>query len=476
VEVSAAQLAAVARTRFASAPLFAVAAPLALLAVALAVAAAGLTVQDSWLTLVSGREIAQHGLPFVDHLTSMASGQRWVDQQWLAQLLLYGAASVGGVGLAVAVCLLAVLTAFALPAVTAYRRGASPKALLVFVGWTAVTCPWGLQVRAQALALPLFSLILFLLARDPALEQRSTLLVLGVLVVWANVHGSVVVGVAVVGACGLYALVRGRRRGLALLAAPFTVLVSPYARDLPGYYRMMLLDPPFGRYIQEWQRTTPSPLTAIFFALAGAGLALVVARRRRLTALDCIVLAVTFVIAVDAIRGLIWFALAALAVLPALATQTPGRTRLEGRVAGRGFVAASGVIVLALGFAALRPAQAYETAFPEPLVELVQAHTADGGTVFASDATSDLLLWELPALRGRVVYDVRFETLTRPEIDRLLAWHRLDRGWEGAVSGASLVVDDRVHVARLVATGRWHRIFSSGDIAIAARTTERKHP
>ena len=47
-------------------------------------------VVDGWLALVSGRWIAQHGLPSHDTLTVWTHGRRWTDQQWLAQLALYG--------------------------------------------------------------------------------------------------------------------------------------------------------------------------------------------------------------------------------------------------------------------------------------------------------------------------------------------------------------------------------------------------
>src|SRR5207253_11145412 len=53
-------------------------------------------VQDSWLALVSGREVAQHGLPQHDSLTLWTMGDRWIDQQWLGQLGYYGLARLGG--------------------------------------------------------------------------------------------------------------------------------------------------------------------------------------------------------------------------------------------------------------------------------------------------------------------------------------------------------------------------------------------
>ena len=54
-------------------------------------------VQDSYLALVSGREVALHGLPQHDALTIWTLGARWIDQQWLGQLFYYGLARVGGI-------------------------------------------------------------------------------------------------------------------------------------------------------------------------------------------------------------------------------------------------------------------------------------------------------------------------------------------------------------------------------------------
>ena len=459
MEAAPAPIVLPARVRTDLAPWLALVAPLALLAVAVVVTGPGLVVQDSWLALVSGRELVAHGLPVVDHLTVMASGHRWVDQQWLAQLILYGAARVGGVSLAFALCALAVVTAFGLVAHIAHRRGASPVVLLVFLAWAVVAAPWGLQMRAQALALPLLALMLWLL------ERGSPFLVLPVLAVWANIHGSVVVGVGLVAA---YAIVR---RSPALFAlAPAMIFVSPYATRLPGYYRLMLLDPPFGRFVREWQRTTPSPLTAAFFALAVCAVALVVVSRRRLGVFDVVALAITLALALEAIRSLIWFALAAVAFLPALATRQPGTVRFAGRPAAVSTAVACATIAMALVWAAARPASAYEARLSPAIVDAVSARAAAGQHVLADDATADWLLWELPSLRGRLAYDVRFELLTRAQIEQLLKWRLLAPGGNLALSRYSVVVDDEQHIARLVATGHWRKVAESRHIAVAVRS------
>lgn len=459
MEAAPAQIALPARVRTDLAPWLAIAAPLALLAVAIVVTGPGLVVQDSWLALVSGREVVTHGLPAVDHLTVMASGHSWVDQQWLAQLVLYGAARIGGVGLAFALCALAVVAAFALAAHIAHRRGASPVLLLVSLGWAVVAAPWGLQMRAQALALPLFALTLWLL------ERRSPFLVLPVLAVWANIHGSVVVGVALVAA---YAIVC--RSPALFVLAPLMTFVSPYALRLPGYYRLMLLDPPFGRFIKEWQRTTPSSLTAAFFALAVCALALVVVRRHRLSVFDLVALALTLALALEAIRSLIWFALVAVALLPALATRRPGSVRFSGRPAAISTAVAVATIATALTWAVARPASSYEARLSPAVADAVRAHATAGQRVLADDMTADWLLWQVPSLRGSLGYDVRFELLTRRQIVQLLRWRLLTTGWDSALGGYSVVVDDPPHIARLIATGNWRMVARSAYAAVAVRS------
>ena len=59
-------------------PWLSVAAPVALLVIGLASFSPALVTQDFWLALVSGREVAEHGLPHLDHLTVM------VDQEEVA--------------------------------------------------------------------------------------------------------------------------------------------------------------------------------------------------------------------------------------------------------------------------------------------------------------------------------------------------------------------------------------------------------
>ena len=116
-----------------------------------------LVVGDTWLTLMAGREIVDHGLPSVEQITLLGEGASWTDQQWLAQLLFYGAHELGGVRLVVVLDVALVLLALALAAGCARTSGASSRSTFL-IGLLAILAgPWGWTIRAQSAALPLFA-------------------------------------------------------------------------------------------------------------------------------------------------------------------------------------------------------------------------------------------------------------------------------------------------------------------------------
>ena len=119
-------------------------------------------------------------------------------------------------------------------------------------------------IRAQIWTYVLFALLLALLLGDGRRPSRRVFLVFPLLVLWANLHGSVVVGAALVALSGLtlaYSGIRARARGRlwwkvgALVALPWLcILVSPYGLALPGYYRSVLDNPTLSQSVSEWAR------------------------------------------------------------------------------------------------------------------------------------------------------------------------------------------------------------------------------
>ena len=122
---------------------------------------------DTWLALVAGRDVWTSGVPHHETLTALASGDGWVDQQWLAHLLTYGLYRLGGFGLIAALSVVLAAASFAAVTVAARLWGARARTLLVLMPVTAFPFfaqSW--QPRTQMFAYPLFAAVFLLLVRN----------------------------------------------------------------------------------------------------------------------------------------------------------------------------------------------------------------------------------------------------------------------------------------------------------------------
>jgi hypothetical protein len=299
--------------------------------------------------------------------------------------------------------------------------------------------------------------------------------VLPLLVVWANLHGSVVLGAMLTVLLGIMELIRRRRLAwlpaLLVVFAPLCVLASPYGTKLVGYYDLMLVDAPFADVLREWQWSRPDGTTALFWLLAVVGAALLASKRcrTRLTAYEIVILAVTFVGAVQAVRGVIWFALASAAILP---IALDGRLTREDIAAPRvnriiSIAALAGLAMALLAFV-VRPDSWFVRDWPEPQITAVRGATRDPGVrVWATDGTADWLLWRVPDLRGRMAYDVRFELYDKQTLDRIARYNSRPADWRTAPRDYGLVVV-AVHGREPVA-GDDVLVLQDGELAVIRR-------
>ena len=190
------------------------------------------------------------------------------------------------------------------------------------------------------LALPLYTGLLWLLATEARSPTRRVWLALPLLVIWANVHGSVVLGALLVMLLGAYELIRSRGRtwlrSIALVVlAPLAILATPYGPVATvRYYHLLLVDPPFAGRVTEWSWPAPSWKLYIvaFYLLLAMSILLVIRGRRHLTTFDLGVLVITLVGALTAVRGIPWFAFACMVFVPVaigqrLESKNPGEPR-----------------------------------------------------------------------------------------------------------------------------------------------------
>jgi hypothetical protein len=410
---------------------------------------------DTWMTLAFGREIVHHGLPHHDVLTVWAHGRTWVDQQWLGQLIFYGAYALAGVRGAMALQTVCLTAAMALAIVAARRHGGSTRSVTWITLGSFLVVAWGSwTLRVQSLVFPLFVGLLWLLAEDSRRPSRRVLLALPILVLWANLHGTAFLASALVALRGLSMLLERERPLRARLptaavftAAPALLLASPYGFSLVGYYHKLLLNPAFSRYVTEWAPTKLGLATAPFYLLALLAAWLAGRCRARLTLFEQAALLVTLVLALLAIRSVVWFMLAALILLPAALDgvlsshwDNPRYRHLNKLLA----LPAPLICVWIVAGAFSHPASWYTRDFPPAASNQVARIAAQnpGLRIFANERYADWLLLDHPELRDRIAFDARFELLTAKQLKRIVEFRLRIEGSRSITRGYGLLVLD----------------------------------
>jgi hypothetical protein len=447
-------------------------------AIALLVALRKDLVVDGWMALASGRWIAQHGLPSHDTLTVWTHGRRWTDQQWLAQLGLYGLWRLGGIKLALLVHALLVTSGLVVAALIARTRRASALS----VTWVAIPVliayyPVASVMRPQSFAFPLFATTLWLVLSDTRRPSRRVFLTLPLLVLWTNLHGSVLLGAMLVSLAGLVAMIEQRRpngHGLVLLLAPWACLfASPYALDLPSYYDKILVGGHFKKFVTEWAPTTLTPGTAAVYLLVLGGLWLLGRAGREAPLLDHLAFVLTAVLAFEAVRNTAWVGLVALAVLPPLVDRLRGPVQDPPRMNRVLAITILATAVIAVAAVATKQTSWFTTKFPTAAAQSASAAAGPTGRVFATTPYADWLLWSRPALAGRVAFDARFELLSTKDVQRIAQLQARSGDWLKTVSGYRVFVlngrSDRSLAQSLIHRLPARVVFSSPQVVVLRR-------
>jgi hypothetical protein len=393
---------------------------------------------DSWLELAAGRLIWHAGIPHYETLTAIAKGKPWIDQQWLAQLVSYSLFREGGLGLLGVVNVALLVSGLGAAVTTARKLGASVRDVLipiVFCGWLFLPAT---EVRTQAFAVPLFALTVYLLGVDSRRPSRRVYWTLPILVLWANLHGSASLGAGLVALRGstlawerrklVLGSIGGAARPLALmLGAPASLLLTPYGLSSIAYYRSTLGNSALRHTVAEWQPVTSSLLVAApFFLLAGAMIWSFWRFSERTTLWDRLALIALAAASVGVIRNVVFFAVAALAILPLSLSGLRGspprapasvRRGLNGTVVGVAFALTALTVIMTLGRSAAKLEGAYGRATMMAAIERVMR--ADPDLRLAADTRyGDWVLWQAPWLAGRLAADARYELYTTAEIDQ----------------------------------------------------------
>jgi hypothetical protein len=452
---------------------------------------------DSYYDLYAGRYIAQHGIPHENVFTAVAHGAGWIDQQWLAQILYYGAWAAGGYRALTVLSAALVTSGFAVLAVAMLRRGVPPTRMFAWTLAALLACLGNMGIRAQSFAYPCLALTLWLLLEDEHSSRlrARTWLVIPVLVLWANTHGSALLGAALVMLyCGYRvakALVQGHRRPgpgyLALPAAALAAMVcTPYGVGVTWYYGRTVGNPVFSHYLAEW--APPTPLNQLSWGFFGLMLATVIAVGlgwRRGGRPDPLLFGLAFLLLVLALTGTrfqAWFAFGgSLLAADTLARASGGRSLVVSRRFRRATAAALALLAL-ISFLVLAttPNRQFASTVPVKAIDVaaVLAARQPATRVLGDDMSAAPMLWLHPAMSGRVAFDPRMEQYTDGEIIAYFDFLEIrGPGWRRVIRGYGIVVVARSHNPQLASDltkmAGWQVVYRDRDGLVLDRQARR---
>jgi len=135
-------------------------------------------------------------------------------------------------------------------------------------------------------------------------------------------------------------------------------------------------------------------------------------------------------------------------------------------------VVLSSAIVLAAGSLFFRSDAWFEDYWPIGPAEAVRQNLEPGDRVFVPDRFSDWLLWKIPALRGRIAYDVRFEVYDKAFFDRLGDYNWEQGDWKSFADGYRIIVVDetnRSHTSDFLEEPGTRVIYENDELTVLAR-------
>ncbi len=214
--------------------------------------------------------------------------------------------------LAVARAALVALSVGLLVAV-AMVRGAPARTASILALAAFMLMASAMALRPQLGGIVLFAVLLLLVAARER-HPRAYLAAPLVIALWANIHGSFVLGPLVLGYAWVEDLIAGKpgatRSVIVFVAGTLATLVNPYGAGVWAYAAGIGANPGVTQMVTEWQRTSPLRMPgALLYPAAIAAIVILVRGRSRVSVPAWgLALALTLM-ALWAERGVAWWAM-----------------------------------------------------------------------------------------------------------------------------------------------------------------------
>ena len=405
--------------------------PLGVAAAAFILASArGPSDSDMFWHLATAKWTVEHGaLLRQDVFSSTVPGQPYAVGEWLGELILYAAYVVGGwVGIAILRGLLVATFAFFVARLVRWS-GAPPLVTvpLIVAAIAVSSITW--TDRPQLWTLAFVPALLDLLFAVRAGRARLLYVLPPLFLFWANVHGGYPLGLAIIGAFTVEALLLRRsyavRLAIVLVACALVTFIDPAPFDAGTTAREDALAPP--RFITEFlPPDVLTPAGAVFALLVLGAVAAAMARGGE--PLDALLLIPLLWLALSAQRHMVFFAavaapfIAARVSVPVLwrgpALPAPARVALAGTL-----------LLVAVISAAFAPTSPDLRAYPAPALAALRAGS---GRLLNEYDWGGWLIWSAP--ERPVFIDGRYIPYLGGVLGDFRAAIGLAPGWRGLIT------------------------------------------
>lgn len=385
---------------------------------------------DVWLQAKIGEMIVENGaiprtvlFPFTWVQANVFNAHEWLpsivfhelDRAFGHEHLLFAQGAAG-------------LILFGLSLLLAVRLSRSLATGLLLAASAMVVANYRFHFRPELFALAFFLLLLLLLTSYRARSDWRTLAwAAPIAVLWANCHGSFLVGpvLASIFACGEAAESyrhstgqpqRARLSRAAKTAAPYAItaavmaicsLANPLGIELLHFALTLSSSEVTKAFIDEWQPTLAASFTGrwpfrLFIAAVVATIGVVLAFRRRVTVTDLLLLAAFGFLAFQRTRFIVFFGYVALAVCAGLIGQAPRQKLVERRLLVVTSALAALGVALAVQFGNVWgafPYMAPSNNFTEPMINRLSRPEMHGNVFNSYELGAELIYRGYPRLR-----------------------------------------------------------------------------
>ena len=274
----------------------------------------------SWHIATGQWILDQRAIPHSDPFSFTWFGKPWVPIEWLAEIMMAGAYRLGGYSGIAALVTAALIALHGIVFLNAARFVRPFAAVGIIVAMDVVLIPMMLA-RPHLIAWTLVAGWTWLMLRSREADRAPPLGAALLMVIWANLHGSFVMGLGIAAAFGLEALLASpdkrrviRQWGLFGLACAAAVLVN--ANGLEGLmHPFKIANLAMLPLIEEWKPSSVR-VTPFFFLVLAAALVLIALKRPRLTPVRWLMLGGLLVLALLQVRHQAVLAIVAVLLVP----------------------------------------------------------------------------------------------------------------------------------------------------------------